>query len=27
VFVYRYDFDDTLFANAFECAGLFPGCI
>jgi hypothetical protein len=27
VFVYGYDFDDTLFADDFECTGPFPGCI
>ena len=27
VFVYAWDFDDTIFANDFECIGPEPGCI
>lgn len=27
VFVYAWDFDDTVFANGFECGAAVPGCI
>ena len=26
VFVYAFDYDDTLFAHDFECSGGAPGC-